>query len=84
MVKALPLPIQNIIFVPKNQHLENLKMETEFLDQVYKLEEKYRLFVILLFSNSGDFTIGHFLRVRIIPKAVIFTGDIVDDEKYRY
>lgn len=28
-----------------------------------------------------DFEIGHFLRSRIIPKAVLYyTGDIVDDE----
>lgn len=30
---------------------------------------------------ATDFEIGHFLRARIIPKAVLyFTGDIVDDE----
>ena len=30
---------------------------------------------------ATDFEIGHFLRARIIPKAILyFTGDIVDDE----
>jgi len=30
---------------------------------------------------ATDFEIGHFLRARIIPKAVLYyTGDIVDDE----
>lgn len=30
---------------------------------------------------STDFEIGHFLRARIIPKAVLYyTGDIVEDD----
>lgn len=30
---------------------------------------------------STDFEIGHFLRARIIPKAVLYyTGDIVDED----
>lgn len=49
-----------------------------------------KLLLLILVSNlivsfdlqllSTDFEIGHFLRARIIPKAVLFyTGDIVDD-----
>lgn len=30
---------------------------------------------------ATDFEIGHFLRARIIPKAILYyTGDIIDDE----
>lgn len=30
---------------------------------------------------ATDFEIGHFLRARIIPKAVLYyTGDVIDDE----
>lgn len=47
-----------------------------------------RLFVYTSFTIlanpqilATDFEIGHFLRARIIPKAVLYyTGDIVDDE----
>lgn len=37
--------------------------------------------LIVLQILSTDFEIGHFLRARIIPKAVLYyTGDIVDED----
>lgn len=47
--------------------------------------KKYYITYALLSSNlqilSTDFEIGHFLRARIIPKAVLYyTGDVVDED----
>lgn len=44
--------------------------------------ELWNCFVfICLQILSTDFEIGHFLRARIIPKAVLYyTGDIVDED----
>lgn len=46
-------------------------IHTEYLQQIFTIIQ------IL----STDFEIGHFLRARIIPKAVLYyTGDVVEDD----
>lgn len=43
------------------------------------MDEMKDIFVSQILQN--DYEIGHFLRSRIIPKALLYyTGDIVDDE----
>ncbi|XP_022224057.1 nucleosome assembly protein 1-like 1 [Drosophila obscura] len=58
MVKALPVPIQNRIVVLKNLQLEHLKIEAEFFEEVYKLEQKYQLKYQPMFDKRKDIVIG--------------------------
>lgn len=42
-------------------------------------------FLLLLQILSTDYEIGHFLRARVVPKAVLYyTGDVIDDDDDEY
>ncbi|XP_017070173.1 nucleosome assembly protein 1-like 1 [Drosophila eugracilis] len=54
MVKALPPPVQNRIVALKNLQLEHLKIEAEFFEEVYKLEQKYQVQYQPLFDKRKE------------------------------
>ncbi|KAH8309192.1 nucleosome assembly protein 1-like 1-A [Drosophila kikkawai] len=58
MVKAMPAPIQNRIVFLKNLQLEHLKIEAEFFEEVYKLEQKYQLKYQPLFDKRKEVVEG--------------------------
>ncbi|KAH8253636.1 hypothetical protein KR032_006329 [Drosophila birchii] len=58
MVKALPAPVQNRIVFLKNLQLEHLKIEAEFFEEVYKLEQKYQLKYQPLFDKRKEIVEG--------------------------
>lgn len=58
MVKSLPAAVQNRIVVLKNLQLEQLNLETEFFEEVYKLEKKYQLKYQPMFEKRKDIISG--------------------------
>ncbi|XP_017045400.1 nucleosome assembly protein 1-like 1 [Drosophila ficusphila] len=58
MVKSLPAPVQNRIVFLKNLQLEHLKIEAEFFEEVYKLEQKYQIKYQPLFDKRREVVEG--------------------------
>lgn len=58
MVKALPPVVQNRIVALKNLQLEFLEIETQFFDEVYKLEKQYHLKFQPLFGKRKEIVNG--------------------------
>lgn len=58
MVKALPPVVQNRIVALKNLQLEFLEIETQFFEEVYKLEKEYHLKFQPLFSKRKEIVNG--------------------------
>ncbi|KAH8402179.1 hypothetical protein KR009_010387 [Drosophila setifemur] len=58
MVKVLPAPVQNRITTLKNLQLDHLKIEAEFFEEVYKLEQKYQLKYQPLFDKRREIVEG--------------------------
>jgi len=58
MVKSLPAPVQNRIVFLKNLQLEHLKIEAEFFEEVYKLEQKYQVQYQPLFDKRKEVVEG--------------------------
>lgn len=65
---------------------------SELLMEVTSPGQMTDYFILVLFQDeetetllSADFEIGHFIRERIVPRAVLyFTGEAIEDDEVRY